>query len=84
MYTNTLTISRKGQIVLPKKIRELLQSDIITLTVNENNQILISPIRDIGGSLSAYQKQTPLDFEEIRTKAWNDTVSMNKHIGNAQ
>lgn len=74
MYVNTLSISSRGQIVLPKKVRDILQSDVISLEVNEHDQVLISPIRDLGGSLSAYQKETPLTFETIRTQAWRDSM----------
>jgi len=38
MYVNTLTISPKGQIVLPKKIRNFLNTNIVTLEVNDSNQ----------------------------------------------
>jgi AbrB family looped-hinge helix DNA binding protein len=76
MYISTLTISSKGQIVLPKKIREMLRSNVVVLEVNEHNQLLISPVHDLGGSLSAYQKQSALGFEEIRKQAWNDNLSM--------
>jgi bifunctional DNA-binding transcriptional regulator/antitoxin component of YhaV-PrlF toxin-antitoxin module len=76
MYVSTLTISSKGQIVLPKKIREILRSNVVVLEVNEHNQLLISPVHDLGGSLSAYQKQSDLSFEEIRNQAWNDSLSI--------
>ena len=56
----------------------MLKSNLISLEVNEYNQILITPVQDIGGALSAYQKSTPLSFEEIRTQAWNDSVSVTK------
>jgi len=74
MYVNTLSISRKGQIVLPKKVRDMLKTNLVSLEVNEHNQLLISPIHDLGGSLSTYQKPTPLTFEAIRTQAWNDSI----------
>ena len=79
MYVNTLSISSRGQIVLPKRVRDILQSDIISLEVNEQDQVLISPIRDLGGSLSAYQKETSLPFEAIRAQAWRDSVPVASH-----
>lgn len=83
MYINTLSISSRGQIVLPKKVRDILQSDVISLEVNEYDQVLISPIRDLGGALSAYQKETPLTFDAIRTQAWHDSMPVisNKEEG---
>lgn len=79
MYVNTLKISSRGQIVLPKRVRDILQSDTISLEVNEHGQVLISPIRDLGGSLAAYQKETPLTFEAIRAQAWRDSVPVPSH-----
>lgn len=78
MYINTLTISSSGQIVLPKKVRDILKSRTISLEVNEYDQVVISPVHDIGGSLAAYQKPTSLSFEEIRNQAWKDSISVNK------
>jgi len=78
MYMNTLSISRRGQIVLPKKIRDMFKADLISLEINEHDQLLISPIHDLGGALSAYQKETPLTFEAIRTQAWEDSILVAK------
>ena len=48
MYINTLTISPKGQIVLPKKVRKLLNTNVVTLEVNDSSWLqeiyLLSPI----------------------------------------
>ncbi|MEM9417323.1 MAG: AbrB/MazE/SpoVT family DNA-binding domain-containing protein [Bacteroidota bacterium] len=79
MYVNTLSISSRGQIVLPKKVRDILQSDVISLAINEHDQVLISPIRDLGGSLAAYQQETPLTFEAIRAQAWHDSMRVASH-----
>jgi len=76
MYINTLTISSKGQIVLPKKIRAILNSNLISLEVNEYNQVLIHPVHDVGGALSDYKQTTSLSFEKIREQAWNNSMSV--------
>jgi bifunctional DNA-binding transcriptional regulator/antitoxin component of YhaV-PrlF toxin-antitoxin module len=79
MYVNTISISSRGQIVLPKKVRDILKSDVISLEINEHNQVLISPIHNLGGSLSAYQKETLLPFETIRKQAWEDSTPVFSH-----
>ena len=76
MYINTLTISSKGQLVLPKKVRDRLKSNLVSVEVNEHNQILITAVHDVGGSLASYQKDTSSSFEEIRNKAWEDSISI--------
>ncbi|MGI4753079.1 MAG: hypothetical protein ACRYE8_05085 [Janthinobacterium lividum] len=74
MYVDTLTISPKGQIILPKKIRNILKTNVISLEVNDNNQVLLSPLRDLSGSLSDYNKNTTLSFQEVREQAWKQNI----------
>ena len=84
MYVTTISISPKGQIVLPKKIRNILNTSIISLEINNDNQIIISPIHDVGGSLSAYQKATALSFEQIRQESWKRSISALKDRGDME
>ncbi|MDR0329713.1 MAG: AbrB/MazE/SpoVT family DNA-binding domain-containing protein [Rickettsia sp.] len=74
MYISTITISPKGQIVLPKKIRKILNSNTISLLVNDQNQILLTPINELGGIFSSYNKDTKLSFDEIREQSWQDST----------
>ncbi|WP_341756178.1 MULTISPECIES: AbrB/MazE/SpoVT family DNA-binding domain-containing protein [unclassified Candidatus Tisiphia] len=74
MYINTLTISSRGQIVLPKKVRDIFKSNIVTLEVNENNQLIISPVCDLGGTLSIYKKDSEISFDGIRQQSWFDST----------
>jgi bifunctional DNA-binding transcriptional regulator/antitoxin component of YhaV-PrlF toxin-antitoxin module len=76
MHLSTLTISSKGQLVLPKKVRDRLKSNLVSLEVNKHNQILITAVHDVGGALASYQKDTPLTFEEIRNQAWKDSITI--------
>lgn len=74
MYISTITISPKGQIVLPKRIRKILNSNTISLLVNDQNQILLTPINELGGIFSSYNKDTKLSFDEIREQSWQDST----------
>ncbi|WP_218460436.1 AbrB/MazE/SpoVT family DNA-binding domain-containing protein [Rickettsia sp. TH2014] len=74
MYIDTLNISPKGQIILPKKIRNILKTNVISLEINDHNQILLSPLRDLSGSLADYKKNTTLSFREIREQAWQENT----------
>ena len=38
-YVSTVAISPKGQIVLPKKIRKLLDTNIVTLEIDNNKNV---------------------------------------------
>jgi AbrB family looped-hinge helix DNA binding protein len=54
-------ISSKGQITLPKAIREKLGSALVRL-VSDEDGVRIEPVRELGGSLKAYAPSyVPLD-----------------------
>ncbi|QQV75423.1 hypothetical protein H6P87_00980 [Rickettsia tillamookensis] len=85
MYINTLAITSKGQIVLPKKVREILNSNIISIEIDDNNKVILSPVSDVGGRFAKYKKNTELSFEEVRDKAWKDSVfSHHKNVKEIQ
>ncbi len=68
-------ISSKGQITIPKKIRDLLASDIVKFKI-KNNEIIIEPVKDVGGSLSKYAKKDKILNE--RELAWEKVVEKYK------
>jgi AbrB family looped-hinge helix DNA binding protein len=72
---STIKITKKGQITLPKKVRQLLNSNIIELEIVDNN-IALKPIRSISGSLGVYADKPPSSSE--RDKAWEKAVN-DKH-----
>jgi hypothetical protein len=59
---------------LPKRIRKILNSNTISLLVNDQNQILLTPINELGGIFSSYNKDTKLSFDEIREQSWQDST----------
>lgn len=61
-------ISSKGQVTVPKKIRELLGTNLIKFKVIEG-KVVIEPVRDVGGILKKYVKKS-LPFEKERELAW--------------
>jgi AbrB family looped-hinge helix DNA binding protein len=67
----TLKISSKGQITIPKEIREALNSDLVRI-VAEGETIRLEPIKDVGGSLKRFASRfVPLKKarEKARTEA---------------
>jgi bifunctional DNA-binding transcriptional regulator/antitoxin component of YhaV-PrlF toxin-antitoxin module len=54
MLNYTIRITEKGQITIPHKIHNIIDSDTITFSVTNDNKILISPVHDIAGSLTNY------------------------------
>ncbi len=76
MLAKTLTISDKGQIVIPKQFVKYLESKLIKLELGNNQEVRIIPIKDVAGSLTDFaKKQTSADFQDLRNQAWDQTSS---------
>ena len=65
-------ISPKGQITLPKEIRDLLHCDLVRIVANDE-AVRIEPVRDLAGSLSQYAKPS-LSPKEARETAWAEAM----------
>lgn len=75
MLVRALTISDKGQIVIPKEFVKHLGSKIIKLEVSNDSQVRIIPIKDVAGSLTDFAKKlTTDDFNDLRNQAWNQVT----------
>jgi AbrB family looped-hinge helix DNA binding protein len=72
MLISTTKITRKGQVTLPKEVRDILHTDIITFEIKDNN-VMIKPINKVSGSLRDYKKD--ISFQDARNKAWNELAS---------
>lgn len=71
-------ISSKGQVTLPKEIRNFLNGRIIEFEI-ENGRVVIKPVESVAGSLSSYSKKFT-DIKEVREKIWQDIA--NEKSGN--
>lgn len=61
-------ITRKGQVTIPKEIRDFLGSDIVEFKLTGGN-VVVKPVKSVAGSLSGYaRKYTPL--KDVRDKVW--------------
>lgn len=78
MITKTLSIGPKGQIILPKKIRELFKTNTVVLKLIDNNHAVIFPVPDVAGSLAKFAHKSKLSFDEIRNNAWIDSRQKRK------
>ncbi|MBF0464695.1 MAG: AbrB/MazE/SpoVT family DNA-binding domain-containing protein [Nitrospirae bacterium] len=66
-------ITSKGQITIPKRIRDILDTDIVEFEVKDN-LVVLKPVRSVGGSLSKYSVGRKT-FSEIRDIAWDAAVN---------
>ena len=72
MAVATLTLTSRGQITIPQKIRKALHleaNDKITILV-KNDTLILKPIKgnilDIGASIKIPGDQKPIDFRKVR------------------
>ncbi|MCA9445401.1 MAG: AbrB/MazE/SpoVT family DNA-binding domain-containing protein [Candidatus Omnitrophica bacterium] len=73
LLEKTSKISSKGQITLPKEVRERLQSDVIRIVMEEDS-IRIEPVTSVAGSLSRYAKGKKTSHRVAREKAWENAA----------
>ncbi len=73
MKKYTAKISKKGQIAIPKKIRDQLSTDFVEIELKKD-KIILSPVKsvlELGGSLKSYAKKRDREKEK---NAWEKHV----------
>jgi bifunctional DNA-binding transcriptional regulator/antitoxin component of YhaV-PrlF toxin-antitoxin module len=73
MAVKVMKVSSKGQVTLPREVRKVLGSDVVTYDVRDG-RVLLLPVGDVGGSLKEYAGKVPLPFRRAREKAWEDAA----------
>jgi AbrB family looped-hinge helix DNA binding protein len=69
----TAKITQKGQVTIPRKVREKLNSEIIEFDI-VGDTVLIKPVRSVAGSLRAHSDKGPHSFGQVREEAWGEVV----------
>ena len=71
MTTAALKITRKGQVTIPKEIREKLKSNTVYFEV-EDDIVMVRPVRDTAGSLSEYAGNVKpgVSMKKMKDRAW--------------
>lgn len=75
MASTAVKITRKGQVTIPKEIREKLNANTIYFEV-ENEIVIVRPVRDAAGSLSEYAENVKpgTSMKQMKDKAWEEAV----------
>jgi AbrB family looped-hinge helix DNA binding protein len=75
MTTAAVKITSKGQVTIPKEIREKLKANAVYFEV-EDDTIVVKPVRDAAGSLSEFAgKVRPgTSMRKMKEKAWETAV----------
>jgi len=75
MTSAAVKITRKGQVTIPKEIRERLKTNTVYFEI-EDDTVIVKPVSDAAGSLSKYAKNvkpgTPM--KKIKEMAWNEAI----------
>lgn len=75
MATAAVKITKKGQVTIPKEIRERLKTNTIYFEMVDDT-VVVRAVRDAAGSLSEYAKNlkpgTPM--KRIRETAWEVAI----------
>ena len=72
MGLRSVKITRKGQVTIPKRIRDFLKSDVVEFDVVDN-KVVVVPVESAAGSLSKYAKEY-VPLEKIRDSAWKEAT----------
>ena len=66
------TMTQKGQVTIPKNVREILHlvtGDKIEFVLNDRDEFVIKPVTrkasEVAGILSRYKKSKPVSVEEM-------------------
>ena len=77
-FEKTTKISAKGQLTLPKPVRDALHSDVVRIVVEDDGMVRLEPVVELAGSLKSYAK-TYIPIDEAREKAWKAVADERKH-----
>ncbi|MDF1615661.1 AbrB/MazE/SpoVT family DNA-binding domain-containing protein [Desulfurivibrio dismutans] len=70
----SVTITAKGQITIPSKIRKFLDSRIVEIDVVDG-EVRIKPVRSVAGVLADHAKgREAKPLHEIREKVWEEVA----------
>ena len=71
--TATAKITSRGQVTIPRGVREFLNTRIIEFSISDN-EVTIRPVTSAAGSLAKYSKKyAPL--KEVREKVWKEVAN---------
>ena len=80
MTTAAVKITRKGQVTIPKEIRERLKANTVYFEV-EDDIVMVKPVRDAAGSLREFAGNVKpgASMRQMKDKAWE--VAVREKIG---
>jgi len=80
MAATAVKITRKGQITIPKEIREIINAHEVYFEV-QGDTVMIKPVPDAAGSLREYagNVRTKSSVRQIKERAWEEAIREKIH-----
>jgi bifunctional DNA-binding transcriptional regulator/antitoxin component of YhaV-PrlF toxin-antitoxin module len=68
-------ITERGQVTIPREIRNVLKADLISFSVVDG-VVILRPLSDVGGSLHAYVRNaaSTKSFRDQKDAAWEEAI----------
>ncbi|TAN39477.1 MAG: AbrB/MazE/SpoVT family DNA-binding domain-containing protein [Nitrospirae bacterium] len=75
MTTAAVKITRKGQVTIPKEIRDRLKANTVYFEM-EGDAVMVKPVLDVAGSLSEFAGNVKpgTSMKEMKDRAWEVAV----------
>jgi AbrB family looped-hinge helix DNA binding protein len=68
----TVKITSKGQVTIPRKVRDFLWTNTVEFVISDDT-VIVKPVKSVGGALAKYAtKRVPI--REVREKVWKEVA----------
>jgi len=71
---NTATITSRGQVTIPRRIREFLQAAVVQFEIIDD-AVVVKPVKSVGGQLAAYAGRRHASMASVRRQVWKEVAS---------
>lgn len=68
----TAKITSKGQVTIPKRVRDILESNTVEFVIS-GETVIVKPVKNVGGALAKYAA-THAPLKEARNKVWKEVA----------
>lgn len=70
----TAVITSKGQVTIPRMIREFLHAAVVQFEIVDKT-VVVRPVRSVGGQLAAYAGRRPAALGAVRDRVWKEVAN---------